>query len=665
MKATSSQQKLSQIKWGWVDWAWLLIVSVIGLAPRILVLERTNYGIESDEAIVGLMGKHILEGLAYPIFYYGQDYLGSLEAFAAAGSFYLFGVSNFALKLVPLSFCLVFIGVTYLLALKLSNRFAACLSSLYLALAPSGFMLWGLKARGGFIELLVIGSLCLLQALRLSEGIKARDVFVLGLLLGFGWWVNNQIIFYAATVAIWLFSWDWKRSGLSSALLNALNAFCGFILGGGLFWYANLVSEPKFSSLRTLFGGTLRSVKGESEGGGLLSTTIEHLGGFFELSLPILFGARRFWTEQDLYPGSSILAYAAYGFCYLSLIFIAFRQRSGHLLLLVIFPPIVALIFSLSSFGWLSQAPRYLLPLYSVLPLIVGISLSAFPRWLGMALFGVFLSMNLASNYYGKLALPGQPVVYAGGRVAEDHSELYAWLESQNYRYVYANYWIGYRIAFETAERIRFARYRGPQSLRIPLYERVSLVELEENPVYVLVAEEANLTTRGLAELGYRFRQTVVGGYVVIDEVRPVSVFGEPLAPEKASASILAENASSAIDGDLSTRWSSGGTPQRDGMAFTLSFASDAPRIAGLSLDLGFWPHDRPQELQILGLEPDGSWCELFDSREVDIEVDFGRQWKFYFEPRNFIALKLIQRGNHSVFDWSIAELEVYREGVR
>src|SRR5262245_31707648 len=74
------------------------------LVPRLILLLVTDFNIDSDEAIVGLMAKHFAEGRPWTVFYYGQDYMGSLEAMVAAGVFSVFGPSNAALKCVPLFF---------------------------------------------------------------------------------------------------------------------------------------------------------------------------------------------------------------------------------------------------------------------------------------------------------------------------------------------------------------------------------------------------------------------------------------------------------------------------------------------------------------------------------------------------------------------------------
>ena len=85
------------------DALWLLVVTIIALALRLDHLYASNFVIDGDEAIVGLMAQHILNGQSWPTFYYGQHYMGSLEALLVALVGLFVGLSNFALKFVPLS----------------------------------------------------------------------------------------------------------------------------------------------------------------------------------------------------------------------------------------------------------------------------------------------------------------------------------------------------------------------------------------------------------------------------------------------------------------------------------------------------------------------------------------------------------------------------------
>ncbi len=95
---------------------WLPLAAVRGLAPalglagvfaaiRLLValsppLRETYY----DEALTGLMSLAILRGVPQ-VFYWGQPYLGALDAYLTAGAFYVSGPSTLALQGGPARPC--------------------------------------------------------------------------------------------------------------------------------------------------------------------------------------------------------------------------------------------------------------------------------------------------------------------------------------------------------------------------------------------------------------------------------------------------------------------------------------------------------------------------------------------------------------------------------
>lgn len=58
---------------------------------------------DADQAIVGLMAKHIAEGRAFPVYYYGQNYLLAVEAYLAAPVMWVLGPTEIALKLPVLA----------------------------------------------------------------------------------------------------------------------------------------------------------------------------------------------------------------------------------------------------------------------------------------------------------------------------------------------------------------------------------------------------------------------------------------------------------------------------------------------------------------------------------------------------------------------------------
>ena len=94
-----------------------LVVLLVLLRSAVFVFWEGSY-FDSDQAIVGLMAKHLAEGRAFPLFYYGQNYMLGVEAYLAAPVFLVAGVSVTALKL-PLLAINLFIA---LLLLRLFER---------------------------------------------------------------------------------------------------------------------------------------------------------------------------------------------------------------------------------------------------------------------------------------------------------------------------------------------------------------------------------------------------------------------------------------------------------------------------------------------------------------------------------------------------------------
>ena len=134
---------------------------------------------DSDQAIVGLMAKHLAEGRAFPLFYYGQNYLLGVEAWLAAPLFLLAGASVAALKLP-----LVVINLAVaLLLIHLLERHAslrplhAGVAALFFVLAPPGTASQLLTALGVSVEPFLYVLLIWM--------FRARPVW-LGVVLGFG-----------------------------------------------------------------------------------------------------------------------------------------------------------------------------------------------------------------------------------------------------------------------------------------------------------------------------------------------------------------------------------------------------------------------------------------------------------------------------------------------
>lgn len=133
---------------------------------------------DSDQAIVGLMAKHLAEGHAFPLFFYGQPYMLGVEAWAAVPWFWIFGATVFALRA----------------SLILTNCVIA-------AMLVAGLVRWGglrpwhaLAASLFFVFAPPLTSARLVEA----QGGNVEPFFWILLL----WWLRDRPIWFGATLAV-------------------------------------------------------------------------------------------------------------------------------------------------------------------------------------------------------------------------------------------------------------------------------------------------------------------------------------------------------------------------------------------------------------------------------------------------------------------------------
>src|SRR5574341_984773 len=93
----------------------LLVALSIAVALKALLLALDCVPFNADEAVVALMARNILRG-ERPVFFYGQAYLGSTDAWLIALSFSIFGEMVFAIRAVQIALFAGFVWTTYLLA---------------------------------------------------------------------------------------------------------------------------------------------------------------------------------------------------------------------------------------------------------------------------------------------------------------------------------------------------------------------------------------------------------------------------------------------------------------------------------------------------------------------------------------------------------------------
>src|SRR5437660_5165285 len=139
-------------------------IIVVATVLRILLTTQGWPMTNSDESTMGLMALHIAYRGELPIFFYGQGYMGTLQAYLAAALFHFFGPSFFALRLGLIFLFTLFLISMYLLTRLLYSKSLALFTLLLLSLGSQNMLYQQLFAIGGYQETLLFGSLILLLA---------------------------------------------------------------------------------------------------------------------------------------------------------------------------------------------------------------------------------------------------------------------------------------------------------------------------------------------------------------------------------------------------------------------------------------------------------------------------------------------------------------------
>ncbi len=133
---------------------------VLAVAGALVVLRTLVYlrfeqvAFDSDQAIIGLMAKHLSEGRAFPLFFYGQTYMLGVEAWVAVPFFLIAGATVAVLRLSLLAWNLAF-GVLLVIGIQRDGGLRpwnALVPALFFVAAPASVTSQLISAQGGIIE---------------------------------------------------------------------------------------------------------------------------------------------------------------------------------------------------------------------------------------------------------------------------------------------------------------------------------------------------------------------------------------------------------------------------------------------------------------------------------------------------------------------------------
>ncbi len=516
----------------------LIALVALGLALKVALLVAGAVPFNSDEAIVALMARHILQG-ERPAFFYGQAYMGSFDAYLIAGAFALMGESVLVVRVVQAALFAAVLLTGYAVALRFtSSSSIAWLTALLFAFPPVLLTLYTTATLGGYGEVMLAGNLLLWWGHRLGlEDARRRGLWLAwGVAAGLGFWAFGLVLVYLAPVALWLL-WRLRVRPWREYLLAA----SGFALGSLPWWLGNLGRVDV--AIAELAGS---AVKSTATAGSFLGNVGVRVFNFLVLGLPALFGLRFPWSIEGppLWLAVPVLALylGAIGYAISAIPRADPLPGSGHGFregksLLWGVCGALFLGFVLTPFGG-DPSGRYFLPLYLPLFIFTARALMALRERVGRwawVLPGVVLAFNLVGTAQAALTNPPGITTQFEDITQVDHrydAELIGFLREHGGTRGYANYWVAYPIAFLSGEEIALVphlpykadlRYTSRDDRYLPYTQAVAQAA---SVVYVTTNHPKldMLLRDGFAGLGVTFRETQIGSYhVFYDLSRRVS----------------------------------------------------------------------------------------------------------------------------------------------
>ena len=443
-----------------------VVLVTLRCAPFIL-FEQLHF--DSDQAVVGLMAKHLVEGRTFPIFFYGQNYMLAVQAWMAA-PFFAIGGATIAMLRLPLLIVNLVVAIWLMARLVLRGvsagmAFVAALPFIAPAALASKLLMEALGASvEPFLYVLVLWSL-------------RRRPIAFGILFAFAYLHREFVLFVLPALAVvWITGADRDRP----AAMDVVKAAAAF----AVVWLLVAVVTSRFN--------TLGPAGGEVSMGSLFAQTQmvgmrlaweghaygERLTALFEKTLPDLFALRAmpaslFGLKRTLTIGSpvsrvaflSALVVAAFGVVH-------GRRRTPaandpFYLYLALIAIQTALAYALNG-GIDANGPG--VPRYALFVLLLPI-----------ALVGACIAQRPARGL--TLAMAAALLVWAGLNVSDtvhlvheyvtdpppnDHRVLTDYLASHRIRYGRADYWDAYIVDFLSRERVILA---PTAVMRISVYD--------------------------------------------------------------------------------------------------------------------------------------------------------------------------------------------------
>ncbi|WP_434062340.1 hypothetical protein [Desulfoferula mesophila] len=606
-------------------------------------------GLSGDNATTGLMGLAVLKG-EFPYFFFGQNWMGGLDALLAAPLYALFGPSALTVNVLSPLISLAIMACLQPLLRKTLGVWGMLAGLAYLAVPPTTWLFWSGEAQAHYPLGLLLSCLVFLMTHRLGQAPRYTwgSLVLWGLFAGCAIWTNFSSMVVILPCVAFLLATGKGKLRLWSVPLAALAGVAG---GFPLIWF-------------NITHGMVHANQGGVFGARYVWPNVRALA---DNALPIVLGVNtpqvggppHYGVAFALLYGGLLLAMAAGAY----LLFRYGRGRWFAALLAAILALNLAVVLG-SAYGKTLYSPdqRYMLSLYLVLPFLVGAGarwLAGKRAWLAVA-FMLVLALAHVSQYahfqrWGSRLLDIQQGFYFS-REAKMKRQLDQ-ISAAGFRYLYSN---------QDCYRLDFLGNGDPV---VSDYWRnrwlTSALEVDAS----LDPGLLNLPPGSLQLLGLRYR---------LWQGRVAHAFSEPRGAESLlpregwSARTRGKELGGALnDADLTTGYS---TPDKakEGDSLTLDLGSEQT-VGGLALvPAEFREVPRGLKVELAGAdgkfatvrEARGYWGPLYLSGPHPVLKARDIRVESYFPPQKARYLRLTHLGN-SNHPWSVQEVLLFGPGKR
>nr|BBH91981.1 hypothetical protein KTA_01800 [Thermogemmatispora argillosa] len=540
---------------------------LVGVSLRLMLLKQHWPWTDSDEGIFGLMARHIAYQGERPTFMYGSFYMGPLQAYLGAVFFHLFGSSLLALRLGLVMLFALFLVALYFLTRTLYTAGLGLLTLTLLSLGSPYMLTYQLRSYGGYLEILLCGTLAFLiatwLALSADPGLSRRRFLLRcgvylawGIVVGLGLWSDMLILPLMSLSFLLIVIFCWRELVL---LLPVVCMLGGLALGMWPLLAYNLHAPPGLD--------TLSAVIAQQQGPVPLHYTPalvwQQIKATIQLSLPTISGnpfcpVSEVPVLRDPTSAPTLacrLIHLGWGTGFLLLFLVALglaswdlwhlgrhswlegkanrqadlvRASARLLLLMAAAITLVLFIHSLAPLKWPSLHGRYLIIFWIALPAVL------WPLWQGARATWSFLPRLRQPGRALCLALLLLLLLFYGIGTAQAFSEtstaqmyyqqdmaFVQRLEELGVTHFYSDYWTCYKVAFLSQERMTCGvvnQQLQPGYIRYWPYYWAT--HADRHAAYVLPRGEYESALHALmSQQNRRYRLTLYGDYFIVQPV--------------------------------------------------------------------------------------------------------------------------------------------------